>query len=308
MNSAREREINALLQLLDDTDKEVLITVEERLLSYGQSIIPDLEHYWEQSPNESLQERIEQIIHRIHYSHLSQEFTNWAQGECDLLYGAFLVAKYQYPELQSVPTLQEIERMRRNIWLEMNNYLTPLEQIKIVERILYQYYKLKGGELSYTQPDDFMIHKVVESKKGNSITNGILYLILAEQLDLPVRAINIPRQFVLGWFSHQVLFNYDFERNQPTDSIKFYIDPNSGIGFQLKDIELYFKRIGVTSSPSYFKPRHNRQIIQLLLEQFANCFDNEAEGYKRKELLALAAIAAQADAAAQLRSNEEDEI
>jgi hypothetical protein len=66
---------------------------------------------------------------------------------------------------------------------------------------------------------------------------------------------------------------------------------------------LYFKRIGVTSTPSYFKPRSNRQIIQLLLEQFANCFDNEAEGYKRKELLALAAIAAQADAATQQRND-----
>jgi hypothetical protein len=103
------------------------------------------------------------------------------------------------------------------------------------------------------------------------------------------------------------LFENDFELTHPADTIKFYIDPNSGIGFQLKDIELYFKRIGVTSTPSYFKPRSNRQIIQLLLEQFANCFDNEAEGYKRKELLALAAIAAQADAAAQQRSDVEEE-
>lgn len=307
MYSAREREINALLQLLDDTDTEVLVSVEEKLLSYGQSVIPNLETYWEQSPDDALQERIELIIHRIHYSNLVQEFTNWANGESDLLYGAFLVAKYQYPELQSVQTIQEIERMRRNIWLEMNSYLTPLEQIKIVESILYNFYKMKGGELVYTQPNDYMIHKVVESKKGNSITNGILYLILAEQLDLPVRAINIPRQFVLGWFSHQVLFENDFELTHPADTIKFYIDPNSGIGFQLKDIELYFKRIGVTSTPSYFKPRSNRQIIQLLLEQFANCFDNEAEGYKRKELLALAAIAAQADAAAQQRSDVEEE-
>lgn len=286
----REREINALLQLLDDTDTEVLVTVEQRLLTYGQSVIPTLENFWEQSVNDELQDRIEMIIHRIHFENLQQEFANWANSESDLLYGAFLVAKYQYPELQSIQTIQEIERIRRNIWLEMNSYLTPLEQIKIAESILFGFYKLKGGELIYNQPNDYMIHKVVESKKGNALTNGILYLILAEQLDLPVRALQIPRQFVLGWFSHQVLFENDFSETNPAEKIKFYIDPNSGIGFQQKDIELYLKRIGVPSTASFFKPQANRQIIKLLLEQFSLCFDDEQHGYKKKELEQLAAL------------------
>lgn len=286
----RDREINALLQLLDDSDTEVLVTVEQRLLTYGQSIIPTLENFWEQSVNDELQDRIEMIIHRIHFENLQQEFTSWANGESDLLYGAFLVAKYQYPELQSIQTIQEIERIRRNIWLEMNSYLTPLEQIKIAESILFGFYKLKGGELMYNQPNDYMIHKVVEGKKGNALTNGILYLILAEQLDLPVRALQIPRQFVLGWFSHQVLFENDFSETNPAEKIKFYIDPNSGIGFQQKDIELYLKRIGVPSAASFFKPQANRQIIKLLLEQFSLCFDDEQHGYKKKELEQLAAL------------------
>jgi regulator of sirC expression with transglutaminase-like and TPR domain len=286
----RDREINALLQLLDDSDTEVLVTVEQRLLTYGQAVIPTLENFWEQSVNDELQDRIEMIIHRIHFKNLQQEFANWVNGESDLLYGTFLVAKYQYPELQSIQTIQEIERIRRNIWLEMNSYLTPLEQIKIAESILFGFYKMRGGELAYNQPNDYMIHKVVESKKGNALTNGILYLILAEQLDLPVRALQIPRQFVLGWFSHQVLFENDFSETHPAEKIKFYIDPNSGAGFQHKDIELYLKRIGVTSTSSFFKPQSNRQIIKLLLEQFSLCFDNEDHGYKKKELEQLAAL------------------
>ena len=288
--SGREREINALLTLLDDPDKEVYIHVEERLLSYGESVIPNLEHYWEQSINNELQERIEMIIHRIHFGKLIQEFTNWNNGESDLLYGAFLVAKYQYPELQSVPTLQEIERIRRNIWLEMNSYLTPLEQIKIMESILFGFYKLKGGELAYNKPNDFMIHKVVESKQGNALTNGILYLAFSELLDLPVRAINIPRQFVLAWFSHQSLYENDFSANSPSSKVKFFIDPNSGAGFSQKDIDLYLKRINVSPSEEYYLPRSNKEIIRLLLNQFAKCFDDEQQGYKKEELEQLARL------------------
>lgn len=281
------REIEALLRLIDDPDQEVFLTVEDRLLSYGAPVIPELENLWENTISEEVQERIEMIIHRIHFRDLKNEFINWNNGECELLYGALLVAKYQYPDLQTVNALQEIERIRRNIWLEMNSYMTPLEQVKIVESILYNYYKMRGGEIAYDQPNEFMLHKVIESKKGNAISNGIIYLLMAELLDLPVRAINLPRQFVLAWFSHQALFDNDFSNINAADNIKFFIDPNSGAAFTQKDIELYLNRINLPFSTSYLKPMHNRRIIQLLLEQFSNCFDDVAHTYKKNELMEL---------------------
>jgi regulator of sirC expression with transglutaminase-like and TPR domain len=283
----KTREIEALLQLIDDPDMEVFTTVEDRLLSYGAPVIPSLENLWENTISESVQERIEMIIHRIHFRDLKNEFTNWKNGECELLYGALLVAKYQYPDLQTVNALQEIERIRRNIWLEMNSYMTPLEQVKIVESILYNYYKMKGGEIAYDQPNEFMLHKVIESKKGNALTNGILYLLMAELLDLPVRAINLPRQFVLAWYSQQALYENDFSNLNAAENIKFYIDPNSGAAFSQKDIELYLKRINLPLTSSYFKPMQNSRIIQLMLEQFSNCFDDAAHVYKKNELMEL---------------------
>src|ERR1700745_218129 len=117
------------------------------------------------------------------------------------LFGALLVAKFHYPELQTTPVLQEIEKIRRNVWLELNSYLTPLEQAHVISSILYNYYSLKGSEVAYINVDDFLIHKVLQTKKGNAFSNGILYLILGELLDIPVRAINITRQFVLAFFS-----------------------------------------------------------------------------------------------------------
>jgi regulator of sirC expression with transglutaminase-like and TPR domain len=225
------------------------------------------------------------IIHRIQFRDLTAEFDKWKLGDADLLYGALLVAKYQYPELQSSATLQEMERMRRNIWLELNSYMTPVEQVKVMESILYNYYRIRGGDVAYNAINEFMIHKVIESKKGNAITNGIVYLAFASMLDLPVRAINIPRQFVLAWFSHQALYQSDFDNTPSAENIKFYIDSNSGVGFAHKDIELYFKRIAVPPVASYFKPLSNIAIIRLLLEQFANCFDDGKYAYKKDELI-----------------------
>jgi hypothetical protein len=278
------REINALLTLIDDPDEEVYETVEKRLMTYGNLMIPQLENLWENTISEAVQDRIEMIIHRIHFSDLKGEMSQWLKDDKDLLHGALLVAKYQYPDLPNVKTLQEIERMRRNLWLEMNNFITPIEQIKIIESILYNFYKMQGSEINYSKPEDFAIHKVIERKKGNAITNGILYMVLAELLDIPIKIIRIPRQFVLGYFSPQILFNQSFDEGNIADQVKFFIDPNSGIGFSHKDINQYFKRIGVTPVNSYFKPLSNKGVIKILIEEFANCFNKPESLYKQHEL------------------------
>ncbi len=281
------REINALLTLIDDPDEEVYLTVEKRLMTYGSPVIPQLENLWENTISEAVQERIEMIIHRIHFTDLTKEFELWYRGDQELLHGALLVAKYQYPELQTVKVLQEIEKMRRNLWLEMNNFITPIEQIKIFESILYNYYKLQGSEVNYSKKEDFAIHKVIERKKGNAITNGILYVVLCELLDLPVKAIRIPKQFVLGYFSMPALYNQSFEAGKAADNIKFFIDPNSGIAFSHKDMDQYFKRIHVPPVNSYFKPMSNAGIVKTLLEEYAKCFDEPSVLYKKEELVEL---------------------
>jgi regulator of sirC expression with transglutaminase-like and TPR domain len=281
------KEISALLNLIDDPDEEVFGAVSEKIIGYGRIIIPNLEHLWENTPNEEIQDRIEIIIHRLHYKDLSKDFQEWSiSGHHDLLVGSLLAAKFQYPELSTSPVLQEVEKLRRNIWLELNNYLTPLEQLRIVTGILYGYYGLKGTELVYENVNDFLLHKTLETKRGNQISNGILYLILCDLLDIPVKALNIPKQFVLGFFKTGQSDNLD----QGLSNIEFFLDPTSGQVFTHKDIESYFKRISVPPVQSYFKPLTNKQVIQNLLEEMSKCFTEEKVQYKHTELLQLATL------------------
>ena len=165
-------EIAALFHLIDDPDEEVYTTVSTRIISLGKEIIPNLENLWEVTNREDIQERIETIIHKLHFRDLTEDFMTWKNGSCELLAGALLTARYHYPEMQDTQARQEIEKIRRNIWLELNNYLTPLEQVNVITSILYNYYKQKGLEISYTQPEDFLITKTLETKKGNAITGS----------------------------------------------------------------------------------------------------------------------------------------
>src|SRR5688500_13473442 len=122
----QSKEISALLQLIDDPDEEVFGAVSEKIVEYGKPIIPNLEDLWENTPNETIQNRIEIIIHKLQFADLSEDFRQWnVAGHYDLMVGSLLAAKFQYPELATAPVLHEIEKLRRNVWLELNNYLTP---------------------------------------------------------------------------------------------------------------------------------------------------------------------------------------
>ena len=280
------KEINALFTLIDDPDEEVFGAVSSRIINYGSGLIPNLENLWENTINDEVQERIELLIHRLHFYDLKEEFDTWFNNPIhDLLKGSLLVSKFNYPDLSEASVLKDIEKLRRNIWLELNNYLTPLEQINVLTSILHNYFNLKGTEVNYSQPEDFLISKQLESKKGNSIANGIIYLILAELLEIPIKAIKIPRQFVLAYIKQ----DYDIYRLEgaPNTTIEFFIDPLSGQVFTQKDLDVYFKKIDVPISESYFKPLSNLRVIQLLLEEFSKCFIDPKTNYKKQELIEL---------------------
>lgn len=282
------REISALFHLIDDPDVEVYTSVSSRIISFGKAIIPNLENLWENTQDEDIQERIESLIHKLHFRDLTEDFVNWMNGNCNLLQGALLVSRYHYPEMQKNQSLDEIEKLRRNIWLELNNYLTPLEQVNVITSILYNYYKQKGVEISYSQPEDFLITKTLETKKGNAISNGILYLVLCDLLDLPVRATNIPRQFILAYFDPQ--YQFMNPSGSTAEKINFFIDPLNGQIYSHKDLESYFKRISVPPTPSYYRKLSNKRIIQFLLEELSKCFDDDRNRYKMEELLTLAKL------------------
>lgn len=281
------KEINALFTLIDDPDEEVYGTVSEKIVEFGKGIIPNLEDLWENTLKEDVQERIEMLIHRLHYTDLTNDLVEWSNSAYhDLLFGALLIAKFQYPDLHTTPVLQEIEKIRRNVWLELNSYLTPLEQANVLSSIMYNYYNLKGVEVNYTNPDDFFIHKVLETKKGNAISIGIIYQVMCELLDINAKVINIPKQMIIAFYHS----DYDpaTYKGHPQEKIHFYVDGVNGQAYSHKDIENYFKRINVPATASFYKPLSHKRIIQVLIEELAKCFDIPSNEYKQKELLTLA--------------------
>ena len=86
------KELNALFTLIDDPDEEVYTTVSSKIIGYGKGIIPNLENLWETTVSADVQERVEMLIHRLHYTDLTNDIKEWRDSAYhDLLFGALLV-------------------------------------------------------------------------------------------------------------------------------------------------------------------------------------------------------------------------
>lgn len=270
----KNHELSALIALLDDPDKEVFNHVSGKLLTFGSGIIPTLESIWQGSFDPIIQERIENIIHRIQFDSLAHEFEQWLNSEGLIFEGAYLAARLQFPELDRERLRKEVDRIKRSIWLELSDNLTPLEKINVFNHVFYVIQDFSGLDMDEQNPRDYFINTLIERRSGNPLALGILYLVLASELELPVYGVDLSQHFILAYLKEEVDFNSIQE--DPRRKVMFYINPiNKGTIFTRNEIQNYLKKLGVEEDPSYFVPCSNRKVVRLLLEKLKTLYDEE---------------------------------
>lgn len=280
-----KQELNALLSLLDDPDTDVFLQVREKLLSIGEKAIPALENVWEQSFDTTIQTKIEGIIHNIQFNTTAQSLKEWAStSEQNLLTGALLIAKYQYPDLNEDKLKRHIQQIRQDVWLELNDKLTALEQVKILNHILFEVHNFSGNTQNYHAPQNSYINNVLESKKGNPLLLSLVYLIVAQDLKIPIYGVNLPEHFVLCYKDVHQLMSVKTKRDAEMIElgILFYINPFSrGAVFGKKQLEIYLKKMNLEPNSQHYQPCSNLEMVKRLLRNLI--FSYKKLGYVEKQ-------------------------
>ena len=262
-----ENEISALLNLIDDPDEEVFHAVSDKLISYGNSIIPSLENAWENSIDDITTERLGTIIHQINFKALLQDFKDWHQSaHHELMPILLLISKFLYANVQTAQVIHNIDRLKKNVWLELNNYLTPIEQTTVISSIIYNYFGLKGVEDAKAETQHFVLSQVISSKKGCQTGNGSLYLLLCELLDIPIRLINFSESFILGFYKS---IQTDSSHPHP----EFFIDPFNGRLFSHTDFHKFLQTAGIAYSEDFIQPLSNEKTAIKIISNLKKQYD-----------------------------------
>ena len=270
-NQLNEKELKALVSLLEDEDYEVTKHVEDKIISIGNNVIPFLEKQWESSFNPTVQRKIEDIIHVLQFEHLKFRLKEWVDnGAEDLLEGAWIIATYQYPDIELSFLRKEIEQLYYEVWLDFKNDLHPFDQIKAINTALFEKLKFKANTKNFHAPGNSMINVVLETKRGNPISLCILYILIAQKLELPIYGVNLPNLFICTY---------------KTEDRQFYINAfNKGLIFSRSDIENYIQQLHLNEEDIFFQPCTNEDIIKRSLRNLIVSFEKIGDHQKSDEV------------------------
>jgi len=265
--------LSALINLLDEPDENAFVRIQDKIFSFGQDAIPVLENARENSFEGIVQERIEEIIKKIQQDILLFEFSDWVQlGSTDLLKGFLLVSRTQYPDLDQENITIRIEQMKMDAWLELNDNLTALENIKVLNHIIFDLHNFDGNKINIHALENSYINTFLETRKGSPLTLGMLYLIIAQKLNVPVYGVNLPQHFILAYTTEMVKPIPD------ENDVLFYINPfNRGAIFTRREIELFIRQFKVTPVESFFAPCTNIDIIKRLINNLKFSYDRSGQ-------------------------------
>ena len=273
-----EKEIKALISLLDDEDVGILNMVTEKITSLGPRIIPYLEQEWEHNFSPEVQVRIENITHSLQFELVKERLDNWyKKEENDLIEGMWIIATYQYPDLELSMLKQELEQIYYEAWLSFKADMHPHDQIKTLNGVFFWKLRFSPNLKNFHSPANSFINRVLESRKGNPILLCVIYLLIAEKLKLPIYGVNLPNLFVLTYKSPRIP--------------QFYINVyNKGLIFTREDMENYIHELKITPRESFFQPCGSRDIIRRVLRNLIIAFEKVSEKEKVEEISVLLKI------------------
>lgn len=273
------KEIESLIKLLDDPDPEISTHVEDRLLSYGNEVIGQLENAWEQCFDAVLQEKIENLVHKIQYLDVRNELELWYHGGAfDLLQGVIIINRYQYPDMDPQRIINQIEDIKREIWTQMIYDMSAIEKVKLINHVLYGIYGFSGNTTNHQDPQNSYISHVLESKKGNQISLAVIYSVIAQKLDIPVYGVNLPQHFILAYVDESGAKEID-------EDVLFYINAfNKGFIFGKRDVDSFLKQLNLKPEKSFYEPCSNEDIIRRILRNLISSYTKLGYDEKVKEV------------------------
>ena len=267
-----EPAIKAMIQLMDDSDQEVVHMVETQIRTLGPSIIPILESEWENlSLNPVLQNKIENLIHEFQMESMKTKLMHWKQsGAMDLLEGMWILATYRFPEYSFATLKKDMDQLYYEVWPQMRDNLHSIDQIKVLNGVMFDQLKFGANTKNFHAANNSFINVVLESKKGNPISLCVIYMWIAQKLGFPVYGVNLPNLFVL---------TYKYEQTQ------FYINVfNKGLIFNKVDIDNYLAQLNLTPLDIYYQPCSNLEIIRRVLRNLIMAYEKSGHDDYRAEL------------------------
>lgn len=261
------QEIKSLINLMDDPDPFIYSLVSSEILKRGGCFIPWLEESLLTTENPLLVERIANLVHSLQLQKTQQNLSTWVDsGQNNLLMGALIIAQYQYPGLKGEQVIKRLGQITQDIYLKITPEMSPIEKTKIINTVLFNEYEFYGNKRDYQSPQCSYLNVVFETGRGNHLSLGIVYILVAQSLGIPITGVDLEDYFFLGYLEGGKML--------------FYINPFSkGNTLTRNELTFFLKLAEVDLPVADIEPASNliilRRMVTNLVESYRKAGDSE---------------------------------
>jgi len=274
------KELDALISLMDEPNEDMFSEIREKVLSYGSLALPILEEAWVNTLGDHDSIRIEDIIEEIKQEELILEFSNWAKDSSNnIIQGFAILTKYLQSDFDTSQYIAKFEKLSRETWLEINDSLTALEKIKVINHVFYTVYQFSSEVGLDVKPETYYLNKVLDYKRGNPISVGIIYIAIAQSLNIPVFGVNLKDNFILGYMDDTTPMR--LPDSYIEEDVLFYLNVgNRGAIFTSNEIDNYINKIEINPKPDFYLPFSNLDVIKRMVSELIVSLEKENNNSK----------------------------
>ncbi|MFO8055369.1 MAG: transglutaminase-like domain-containing protein [Bacteroidales bacterium] len=275
-----QQELEALIRLLEDPDEGIYRNISDRILSFGAPALSFLREAELLCRSDLQRRRLETLAGRLNHQSLKGKLRAWREsGDQDLLEGMLLLTEYRYPSAEHSESIRRIETIRKDAWLEINDHLTALEKIRVLNHVFFELHGFHENIHEALGPQDVFINDTLLKKSGSPVSLGILYSVIAHKLDIPVFGVNLPGHFVLAYLDGP------YTHTISPENVLFYINTfNKGVVFTQDQIREFLHKIQAEAHADYFVPSPNHMILQRVLKNLMFILEHEKLHHRLPEV------------------------
>ena len=114
-----------------------------------------------------------------------------------LLEAAASLAQDEYPELDVQQVLGDVDQLLARLKRRLPADAAPLQRLRLLNQFFFHDLSFGGNVNDYYDPDNSYLNAVLRTRRGIPISLAVLWMELAQGLDLQARGVGFPGHFML---------------------------------------------------------------------------------------------------------------
>lgn len=266
----------ALIHLLADDDSGIRVKAWRQLEKLGDAAIDGVESAAGGSEDPEVRKQAGSFVREHKRREVFKEWLQFCRGaRTDLEAGAILVARSEYPDLDSSVCTDALDGYARSL----EGRFSSGEQVGIeaLVELLAVELGFRGNGEEYYDADNSYLNRVIESRVGIPLSLAVVYLLVARRCGIELAGVAMPRHFLLK-----------FKPPGSGGAGEMFLDPfNKGRLLGVKECAEILESSGDRFREEYLEAAEDRAILARMLGNLLNVYHSSNDNRRLNRVAAM---------------------